>query len=166
MNGLYEKPHQLPFTHPIQWHVDGATMYNDTEGTVFSWSVCTTRGDAWLTKFFFLLMDTDRMLPETEAEVCQKIRWVHEVLKGGIWPYTNDNDEPWPANSFRAHMAGKSFADGFFGRFAGYKADFKQRVKSHKLFRYYACNFVCGLCIVYAPAVSEFRSHDGLHNLL
>lgn len=108
---------------------------------------------------------------DTWAVIYQYVVHAFNGLYMGIHPELDPFDEPWPANSRAAHLAGKQICDGkFFGTCLQFSGD-REWLANEWGFNHWTCKHNCGFCPVLkgdtdfsCNASWKLRSYTALEN--
>jgi hypothetical protein len=107
---------------PFTWHVDGVKAYKTQKVWAVSWSSSCRKGPSLKTKMIFsLVMETSMVPKESLRRVAHNIGYATDVLMSGVWPSLDEFKRPFPAESWRARLAGRPFAKGWRGAFSSFR---------------------------------------------
>ena len=133
---------------PICWHTDGIKIYKTHKAWCYSFASQIRKGPSLQTKRLLLcIRDGDCVKPYTHDDIALVIAYAMDVLRTGLFPNVDHNNEPFLAGSREAERAGQPFAGGWRACFSAFKADLEARVLVHKLVRNWSSDSICEHCL-------------------
>jgi hypothetical protein len=139
---------------PIVWHLDGASIYSNSEFYVWSWScLLASSANAHVcdVKFPFLVLPHVAMRDKHVKhgvfnEVCKYLAHTHRYAKSGIYPPFHYDGRAFQPGTPEHALAGTRLAGPWQFVFAGWKGDLKARTEAHDHRRNYQATFLCDQC--------------------
>ena len=127
---------------PLWFHVDGVSIYNAREFTIWSWSSALAEPHAtnvWDIKFPFCVVPEEWVIDQRD------------------WERLNEEITNIIADDFQELLRGGSPRAAF----VGVRCDWKARKAIHNFKRNYLCNLICDKCMATKDHVSEIMTyHD------
>ena len=132
---------------PVRIHGDDANVKNNVSGLLLSISSPL----AWmmtslLSVFPLFFLISTHLVPGELERLYSHLAWSIDCLLTGFFPSTDIDGQPFPENSFRGRMAGKTIAGGLRFLVSEIVGDWKYLKEAFHLSQSYAHNLICLVC--------------------
>lgn len=153
------KNDQLRTTIPLFFHADGVKIYKAQKAWIYSLSSACRKGHSLSTKLVVIVVRENRVIKEQSHDAIGKIMaYIERTLSTGCFPTHSMEGEEFTPGTIEFERAGRAYAGGWCGAFAGFKGDWEARVIVHKSKRTYNANYICDHCM--ASRLPQFTFGD------